>query len=205
MARELTQHPATPNHLTIRPPVAAQPRALAKGQGTIAGIPVAASMAISVVIAAGLLLSVGARAQPSDDRTVDRTGDRTESHAERRSDGVMDTKRIGIPMDHHRPGWRLQGDGPRHPRMGWMLDRVDTDRDGAISRAELEAEHQRQVALFEEADSDHDGKVTTAERRAFHGRHWKERHTERHPQGRPAPAPPLESPARSSQGGEPAR
>jgi hypothetical protein len=47
--------------------------------------------------------------------------------------------------------------------------------------------------------------VTTAERRAFHGRHWKERHTERHPQGRPAPAPPLESPARSSQGGEPAR
>ena len=89
--------------------------------------------------------------------------------------------------------------------MGWMLGRLDTDRDGAISRAELEAEHQRHVALFDQADADHDGKVTADELHAVHARHWKDRRPEQRRDGRPSPAPHSESPSRPSQGGEPAR
>jgi Ca2+-binding EF-hand superfamily protein len=89
--------------------------------------------------------------------------------------------------------------------MGWMLGRLDTDRDGAISRAELEAEHQRHVALFDQADADHDGKVTADELHAVHARHWKDQRPEQRRQTRPGTAPQSELPSRPSQGGEAAR
>ena len=169
------------------------------------------SRAIAFVLAGGLLLAAGARAQTSairtEERTEDRTEARTENRNESRSDSATNPQRMGGPMGHHRPGspGHGHGHGPRHPMMGWMLGRMDTDRDGAISRAELEAEHQRHAALFEQADADHDGKVTADEMRAFHGRHWKERRMEQRREGRPGPAPEVELPARPSEGGEPAR
>ena len=89
--------------------------------------------------------------------------------------------------------------------MGWMLGRLDTDRDGAISRAELEAEHQRHVALFDQADADHDGKLSADELHAVHARHWKNRAPGQRREGRRGPSPQLESPSRPSQGGEAAR
>ena len=163
------------------------------------------SRAVAFVLMGGFLLAAGARAQTSTIRTEDRTEARTENRNESRSDSPANPQRMWGAMGHHRPGSPGHGHGPRHPMMGWMLGRMDTDRDGAISRAELEAEHQRHAALFEQADADHDGKVTVDEMHAFHGRHWKERRMEQRREGRPGPAPEVELPARPSQGGEPAR
>jgi Ca2+-binding EF-hand superfamily protein len=56
----------------------------------------------------------------------------------------------------------------RHHRRGRThgtnrFDRMDGDRDGALTLAEMSA---RPLAMFERADSDHDGTVTREERRA---------------------------------------
>ena len=173
------------------------------------------------VIAGALLLAMGAGAQTSEVRTDARTDAptdaptdaRTESRPEPRPDSAIESQRAGVTVDHHRPGWHGDGHrhghghgpGPRHPMMGWMLGRLDTDRDGAISRAELEAEHQRHVALFDQADADHDGKLSADELHAVHARHWKDRAPGQRREGRPGPSPQLESPSRPSQGGEAAR
>lgn len=104
--------------------------------------------------------------------------------------------RHGWPHGHL--GWR---GGPRHPMMGLMMGRLDTDGDGAISRAEMEAAHQRQAAMFDQADTDRDGKLTREEIRAFHARQWPESRGQARPesgaQGDPA--------ARPSPGAGPAR
>jgi len=166
---------------------------------------------IFTVIAGALLLATGAGAQTSEVRTDARTDARTESRPEPRPESLIESQRAAGPADHHRPGWNGDahrhghGQVPRHSMMGWMLGRLDTDRDGAISRTELEAEHQRHVALFEQEDVDHDGKLTADELRAVHARHWKDRRPEQRRDGRLGPFPQLELPSRPSQGGEPAR
>jgi hypothetical protein len=48
-----------------------------------------------------------------------------------------------------------------------FMGRIDTDRDGQISRDELLAAQQRQLEMFDRADADHDGKVTREERHAM--------------------------------------
>jgi len=203
-------------HPTIDSTTAPNPKTLAMGR------------AIFTVIAGTLLLATGVGAQTSEVRTDARTAARTdaptdsrsESRPEPRPDSAIESQRAAGAMDHHQPGWHKdghrhghghgdgQGQGPRHPMMGWMLGRLDTDRDGAISRAELEAEHQRHVALFDQADADHDGKLTADELHAVHAvhaRHRKDRRPEHRREGRTGPSPRLESPTRPSQGGEPAR
>jgi hypothetical protein len=63
------------------------------------------------------------------------------------------------------------GHGGRGGHAGHGMSRLDTDRDGAVSRAEFEqaqqAGAQRRLQAFDTADADKDGKVTTAEWQAF--------------------------------------
>ncbi len=57
--------------------------------------------------------------------------------------------------------------GKHHGRHARFFGRIDTDRDGQISRDELLAAQQRQLAMFERADTNHDGKVSREERQAL--------------------------------------
>jgi len=163
----------------------------------------AMTRATAIVMSGGLLLATAAGAQSSEPRAEPRAEPRTEA----RTDSAIDPQQAGGPIDHRRPGWHGHGygHGPRHPMMGRLLGRLDIDRDGAVSRAELEADHQRQIALFDQADTDHDGKVTADELRAVHARVWKESRGESRRQGRSGSVMQGDSPARSPQGGEPAR
>lgn len=69
------------------------------------------------------------------------------------------------------PGMRERAQ--RHPgdRHTAMMQWVDADRDGQISRAEIDAAHQKMVArsaaAFEKADVDRDGKLSQTEMAAF--------------------------------------
>ena len=189
------------NHPTIDPTTAPNSKTSAGGR------------TIFTVIAGGLLLAVGAGAQTFEVRTDARTDARTRAPTESRpqpgSDSAIESQGATGPMDHHRPGWNgdghRHGHGPHHSMMGWMPGRLDVDRDGAISRGELEAEHQRHVALFDQADADHDGKVTAEELHAVQAAHWKDRRPAQRGEDRPGSSPQLELPSRSSQGGEPTR
>lgn len=61
--------------------------------------------------------------------------------------------------------------GPQRARGDGMMMRFDTDRDGKLSRAELEAGQramaERSLKAFDAADTDRDGTLTAEERRAF--------------------------------------
>lgn len=67
----------------------------------------------------------------------------------------------GGPGAHHR--------GPGHHAP--MLRRIDTDGDGQVSRAELQAAQQRQLERFDKADANGDGRLSRDEIRAMRG-HW---------------------------------
>ena len=68
-----------------------------------------------------------------------------------------------------RHGPTAQGHGAHHGER--MLRRLDTDRDGRISRAEFDAAQQqamaRRMKAFDTADTDRDGQLTQAEMLAF--------------------------------------
>jgi len=74
------------------------------------------------------------------------------------------------------PGMGHHGHGGMHHEGGMhrarMLKQVDTDGDGQISRAELDAAHEamraRSVTAFESADVNRDGKLSQDEMRAYH-------------------------------------
>jgi hypothetical protein len=55
-----------------------------------------------------------------------------------------------------------------HSRGDQMMRRMDTDKDGAISKAELQAAQQKQLEIFDRADANKDGKLSTEERKAFY-------------------------------------
>jgi hypothetical protein len=52
------------------------------------------------------------------------------------------------------------------PKAENIIAKLDTDKDGAISKTEVAAD-QRLAEHFDQADSNHDGKVTAAELTAF--------------------------------------
>jgi EF hand len=60
------------------------------------------------------------------------------------------------------------GHGMRHQRGEQMMSRMDTDKDGSISRAELQAAHLKQLEMFDRADANKDGKLSAEERKAFY-------------------------------------
>lgn len=64
-----------------------------------------------------------------------------------------------------------QPGGHRHGARKMM--QMDTDGDGQISRAEMQAAHERRMAMFDRADSNRDGKLSREEMRAmgreYHG------------------------------------
>lgn len=83
---------------------------------------------------------------------------------------------------HHHGHGQAQG-GER------MMRHLDTDRDGAISRAEVEAAHQRHLQMFDHADADRDGKLTRTEMQAAR-RAMQEQFQQRTPGAPARPATP---------------
>lgn len=55
--------------------------------------------------------------------------------------------------------------GPRGGRMMMMM--LDADRDGEVSRAELQSSQQRQLERFDKADANGDGKLSADEMRTL--------------------------------------
>ena len=80
------------------------------------------------------------------------------------------------PDGQPQPG--MQGQG-RHHRHGGMFRRIDTDRDGMISRAELLASQQRQLQAFDRADTNRDGKLSPDEMRTFRDSMRGKRHDDK--------------------------
>lgn len=68
-----------------------------------------------------------------------------------------------------------RGPGMRHPHghHGAMLRHLDTDHDGQLSRAEVQAGQQRQLEMFDKADGNGDGKLSPEEMRSMRGR-WRD-------------------------------
>ena len=136
--------------------------------------------AISIAVASGLLWLQVANAQPSQVRAEGRIGPSSDKIGAPQAGASANVQDQPVEYDHKRDH--------RHPRMADKLRGLDIDRDGAISRAELETRHQRQLKHFEQADADRDGKLTVDELRAFRARHRKERHSEQRNDSGPAPA-----------------
>jgi hypothetical protein len=61
-----------------------------------------------------------------------------------------------------------QGHGMRHNRGEHMMSRMDTDKDGSVSRAELQAAQVKQLEMFDRADANKDGKLSAEERKTFY-------------------------------------
>lgn len=58
-------------------------------------------------------------------------------------------------------------DGGEHSRRGGMLEAVDANKDGKVTRDELNAAHEKRVnAMFEKMDTNKDGAIDTDERQA---------------------------------------
>jgi Ca2+-binding EF-hand superfamily protein len=53
-------------------------------------------------------------------------------------------------------------------RADQMMRRMDTDKDGSVSKAELQAAQQKQLEMFDRADANKDGKLSADERKAFY-------------------------------------
>jgi hypothetical protein len=64
------------------------------------------------------------------------------------------------PRSHHGMSHHSRGDQ--------MMRRMDTDKDGSVSKAELQAAQQKQLEMFDRADANKDGKLSTEERKAFY-------------------------------------
>jgi Ca2+-binding EF-hand superfamily protein len=69
-----------------------------------------------------------------------------------------------------------RGDGHGGRSHDRMLEKLDTDKDGAVSKAEFEA---KRNADFTAADTNKDGNVSAAELSAFHEKKMAERKAER--------------------------
>ena len=136
--------------------------------------------ALSIAVASGLLWLQAANAQPSQVRA--------EGRAEPISDKIGGPQTGASATGQEQPVENDHKRDHRYPRMADKLRGLDIDRDGAISRTELEARYQRQLKHFEQADADRDGKVTVDELRAFRARHRKERHSEQRNDSGPTPA-----------------
>jgi hypothetical protein len=71
----------------------------------------------------------------------------------------------GQPTPPAAPGTRpSRGHGDHHRG---MIQRIDLDRDGQISRNELVAAHQKQLQAFDAADTNRDGKLSAEEMQVF--------------------------------------
>ncbi len=71
----------------------------------------------------------------------------------------------GQPGQPGTPGMRpSRGHGDHHRG---MIQRIDLDRDGQISRNELIAAHQKQLQAFDAADTNRDGKLSAEEMQVF--------------------------------------
>jgi EF hand len=73
---------------------------------------------------------------------------------------IAPAPKAAVTVEEHRQSIHQHG-GDR------MWKRLDTDKDGQISKAELIASHQRQLEMFERADVDKNGKLSAEERKAF--------------------------------------
>lgn len=103
------------------------------------------SIRIPLLATALMLASVGAYAHPADARAA--------------------------PEGADRHGPRAYGGAPMHPqhaaRGARVFARLDANRDGVVSRAEVRAANQRRMHMFLRADANRDGQVTREEMHAL--------------------------------------
>jgi hypothetical protein len=102
------------------------------------------AFAFSVLVLAGGVYSARASAQAATD--------------------IGETKPAAASVSTHKG---FQGTS-HHGRGEQMLRRMDTDKDGLLSKAEVQAAQQKQLDLFDRADANKDGKLSQEERKAFH-------------------------------------
>ncbi len=76
---------------------------------------------------------------------------------------------FSLSAKHHKG----QGPGMKGPMHGKMLEKIDTDKDGKISKQEWLSHHE---AKFAELDADKDGSITKEEFKSHHEKMMKEHH-----------------------------
>jgi hypothetical protein len=109
------------------------------------------AIALSVLLVAGGLYATRASAQAATD-----VGETKPTAAMGANHGAAH----GAHKGHH--GMSRQGHGER------MMGRMDADKDGSVSKTELQASQQKQIDMFDRADTNKDGKLSVEERKAFH-------------------------------------
>jgi len=83
-------------------------------------------------------------------------------------------------MDRHGHGWHMFG-GPGGMSEGMedrLFERLDTDKNGEITREEVAAARQKRDQRLAEMDTDKDGRVSREERRAYFAKAIEARRTE---------------------------
>jgi EF hand len=101
------------------------------------------ALALSVLLIAGGIYSARASAQAATD-----PGE------------TKPATTANTPKPHHAMGHQGRGDQ--------MMRRMDTDKDGSVSKTELQAAQQKQLEMFDRADTNKDGKLSAEERKAFY-------------------------------------
>jgi len=76
---------------------------------------------------------------------------------------------FSLSAKHHKG----HGPGMKGPMHGKMLEKMDTDKDGKISKTEWQAHHDE---MFAKLDADKDGSITKDEFQAHHSKMMKEHH-----------------------------
>jgi hypothetical protein len=100
------------------------------------------AIALSVLLIAGAVYSAHASAQAATDPGETKPAASASS-----------------PRTQHGMGYHGRGD---------QMRRMDTDKDGAVSKTELQAAQQKQLEMFDRADTNKDGKLSSEERKAFY-------------------------------------
>ncbi len=110
------------------------------------------SIRIPLLIAALTMASAGAYAHSSGPRGAQQGPDDESRHA-----------RMHMHAHAHAHQHGRTTKGAAAAPGGRMFGRLDADRDGAITRAELDAANQRRAQMFDRADANSDGKITRDE------------------------------------------
>jgi len=101
------------------------------------------------------------------------------------ADAAPRAKPGGPDAHQHGHHHRAHHPGPRGP-VGAMGVRPDAD--GNVSRTDVQAAQQRQLAMFDKIDANHDGVISKDERMAFH-RQMRDARQPKAPADAPATAP----------------
>lgn len=96
-------------------------------------------------------------------------------------DGLVSKDEFAAAKKARHKGKGKRGHGDPAERAAKMLEKLDADKDGALSKAELEG-HRFLGDKFTEVDTDADGKLTAAELAAFKATHHGGKHRGERPE-----------------------